>query len=170
LEAEVVSVGSPPPTRITLLPLRTARVVIRWSEPTEASTATEVINLVVEAGTAGRSALLLNSGLWVMASMTVPFRSAPSPEARIGPASRAASEPADGSGAVAATGASAGEPAGTIVRPATVGGLSARERSGVSLTTASAAVTRKTFSSASVIMATARSGLRTLTPLSSPQY
>jgi hypothetical protein len=80
------------------------------------------------------------------------------------------SDPEAGSGAVAATGASGGAPGGMIVRAATVGGLSARERSGVSFTTAKAAVTRKTFSSASVIMATARSGLRTLTPLSSPQH
>jgi hypothetical protein len=106
----------------------------------------------------------------VIASMTVPLRSAPSPEACIGPASRVASEPADGNGAVAATGAIGGGPAGTTALAATVGGLSARERSGVSFTTARAAVTRKTFSSASVIMATARSGLRTLTPLSSPQH
>ncbi len=153
--------GSPPPTRTTPLPSRTALVVIRWSGPAEASTAVEVVSLVVEAGTAGRSALLANRALCVMASITVPLRSAPMPEFRIGPARRAASDPDVGSGALPATGVSASLPALMIDLAATVGGRSASERSGVSLTTASAAATRKTFSSASVIMATARSGLRT---------
>src|SRR4051794_22603660 len=109
------------------VPLRTTLVVSRRSGPAEASTATDGVSLVVEAGTAGTSAWLANSGRRVVASITVPVRSEPRPEARIGPASRAARDWADGSGAAAEAAASTGGTAVTIERAATVGGRRARE-------------------------------------------